>query len=271
MYTKNTFTKIFTHEKLAFVELRYSNSNAHYKKHFHDTFSLGVNKKGLSTYFNNESFYTLDKNMISIINPKAVHSCNSCNDELNEYYMLYLDTKWCRNIQKIINKDLKEFVTIPVDILEDKRLYMKYINLCEFLFEDNYLLDKEDALYSFFLSFFSLFLDEKTEEARDKSFEEILEYLEQNFKENISIDELSKKFDLNPFYIIRLFKTQINMTPHAYMINLKINKAKEILKKNTSIVDTALECGFFDQSHFHKNFLKIVACTPNEYKLNFIQ
>ena len=101
MYTKNTFTKIFTHEKLAFIELRYSNSNAHYKKHFHDTFSLGVNKKGLSTYFNNESFYTLDKNMISIINPKAVHSCNSCNDEQNEYYMLYLDTKWCRNIQKI--------------------------------------------------------------------------------------------------------------------------------------------------------------------------
>ena len=78
-------------------------------------------------------------------------------------------------------------------------------------------------------------------------------------------------FDLNPFYIIRLFKSEMNMTPHAYLLNLKINKSKELLRKNHSIVDTALECGFFDQSHFHKNFLKIVACTPNEYKLNFVQ
>ena len=40
-----TFTKIFLDEQLTFVELRYSNSNAHFKKHFHDTFSLGVNKE----------------------------------------------------------------------------------------------------------------------------------------------------------------------------------------------------------------------------------
>ncbi len=271
MHIKNTFTKIFTDERLPFIELRYSNSNAHYKKHFHDTFSLGVNKKGLSIYTNKDSSYTLDKNMISIINPKAVHSCNSCSEDLNEYYMIYLDNTWCEDIQKIINKDIKTFINISVDILEDKKLYKEFINLCEYLFENNHILDKENILYEFFIKFFSLFLDENKDNIVDKSFEDILIFFEKNFKENISIEELSKEFSLNPFYIIRLFKLQTNMTPHAFLLNLKINKAKEMLKKNHSIVDVALECGFFDQSHFHKNFLKIVACTPNEYKLNFVQ
>ena len=271
MNQEKTFTKIFTDKKLPFVELRYSNSNMHYKKHFHETFSLGVNKKGVSIYVNNDTSYTLDKNMLSIINPNIVHSCNSCSDILNVYYMLYLNTNWCASIQKIINKNVNTFVNVPVDILEDKIFYNEYINLCEFLFSDNYILDKEDALYSFFIKFFSLFLDETKEEIIDKRFTGIVSYLEKNYKENISIDDLSKEFDLNPFYIIRLFKSEMNMTPHAYLLNLKINKSKELLKKNYSIVDTALECGFFDQSHFHKNFLKIVACTPNEYKLNFVQ
>ncbi|WP_228200537.1 hypothetical protein [Arcobacter peruensis] len=58
-----TFTKVFIHKKLPFLELRYSNSNAHYKKHFHDTFSIGVNKKGTSIYQNRNKSYILKKEM----------------------------------------------------------------------------------------------------------------------------------------------------------------------------------------------------------------
>lgn len=268
---KKTFTKIFMDEKLPFLELRYSNSNKHYKKHFHDTFSLGINEQGVSIYTNNDKSYTLDKNMLSIVNPYAVHSCNSCTNVLNIYYMLYLDTSWCMDIQKSIDNSVSDFVNIPVDILEDKVFYDEYLDLCKFLFSDNYILDKEDIVIDFFVKFFSLYLDKSEVPNRSEEFNEIVSYLEDNYKENISIEELSKLFNLNPFYIIRLFKSKINLTPHAFMLNLKINKAKELLQSGYSIVDTALECGFFDQSHFYKNFTKIVATTPKEYRLNFVQ
>lgn len=266
-----TFTKVFVDKSLPFLELRYSNSNAHYKKHFHDTFSIGVNKEGRSIYENSDKSYILDKNILTLINPLEVHSCNSCSDILNIYYMLYLDINWCMNIQKLINCEVKEFIKIPVHILEDKEFYESFINLCEFIFSDNSILDKEDELLKFFIKFFSLYLKNKELVIIDKKFKEILFYLDKNYKENISLNDLSNKFDLNPFYIIRLFKSQMNLTPHSYLLNTRINKAKEYLKKGYSIVDTALECGFFDQSHFHKNFLKIVAATPNEYRVNFVQ
>ncbi|ADG91929.1 transcriptional regulator, AraC family [Arcobacter nitrofigilis DSM 7299] len=268
---KNTFTKIFKDEKIPYLELRYTNSNKHYKKHFHDTFSLGINEQGVSIYTNNDKSYTLDENMLSIVNPYAVHSCNACSEVLNIYYMLYLDISWCKEVQKSIDDKVNEFTNIPLDILEDKVFYDEYLTLCKFLFSDNHISDKEDILIDFFIKFFSLFLD-KTEDANtNKEFDKIVFFLEKNYKENISIKELSKFFNLNPYYIIRLFKSKINLTPHAFLINLKINKAKELLQQGHSISDTALECGFFDQSHFHKNFVKIVATTPKEYKLNFVQ
>ena len=268
---KKTFTKIYTDKNLPFIELRYSNSNAHYKKHFHSTFSIGVNKKGSSIYTNSDKEYTLDKNMISIMNPNAVHSCNSCSEILNEYYMLYLDKNWCRDIQKSINNDIEEFVHVSQHLLEDEEIYDEFLSICKSLFSKDSFIDKEDKLINFFIKFFALYLEADNDKVIDKKFEKIVTYLDKNFKENISLFELSKKFELNSFYIIRLFKSQMNLTPRSYLLNVKINRAKEFLKDGRSIVDTALECGFFDQSHFHRNFLKIVATTPNEYRLNFVQ
>ncbi len=268
---KKTFTKIFTDNKLPFIELRYSNSNKHYKKHFHSTFSIGVNKKGISRYSNSDKVYTLDENMISIINPNAVHSCNSSSEILNEYYMMYLDKNWCKEIQKSINNEVEEFMHVDEHILKDKKKYKEFLDLCELLFSENSYFDKEDELINFFMKFFSVYIKQDDNKVSDIKFEAILSYLDTHYKDNISLEELSNKFELNSFYIIRLFKSQMNLTPRSYLINVKINRAKEFLKQGHSIVDTALECGFFDQSHFHKHFFKIVATTPNEYKLNFVQ
>lgn len=268
---EKTFTKIFMDEKLPFLELRYSNSNAHFKKHFHDTFSLGVNKRGISIYTNKNKKYTLAKNMLSIINPNIVHSCNSCSDVLNIFYMMYLDKTWCRNVQNLINSDIKEFVNIPKDILENKKIYLEYIELCEYLFSDISINEKEDELLKFFLKFFALYLEKNRSKVLDSKYTKIASYLTINYKENISLHELAKTFDLNTFYIIRLFKEEANLTPHSYLLNIKINKAKQFLQEGKTIVDTALECGFYDQSHFHKNFVKIVATTPKEYQVNFVQ
>ena len=268
---KKTFTKIFTHEKLPFVHLRYSNSNMHYKKHFHEEFSLGVNKKGISQYFNSDKEYVLKENCLSIMNPNEVHACNASSEVLNEYYIMHLNNQWCTSIQKLINDEVKSFVDIPTHLLEDEAFYKEYISLCDYLYTDEPIADKEDALITFFMKFFAQFLDESPLKIVDKKFEKIVNFLERHYKENISLEELSQEFNLNEFYIIRLFKSQMNLTPRAYLLNVKINKSKELLQQGLSIVDTALECGFFDQSHFHKNFLKIVATTPKEYQLNFVQ
>jgi AraC-like DNA-binding protein len=268
---KKSFTKVFMQEQLPFLELRYSNSNAHYKDHFHDTFSIGVNKVGTSVYRNENKEYILKENSLSIINPNVVHSCNSTSDTLNEYYMMYLDVTWCKNMQNVIDNDITCFQNIPDDMLTSKYFYTEYIFLCEYLFTNHSISEKEDEMLNFYLKFFAHYLETYKEIEHNEVFKKIVTYMNLYYMENISLSELSKKFELNEFFIIRLFRNEVNLTPRSYLINIKINKAKEFLKQGYSIVDTALECGFFDQSHFHRNFLKIVAITPQQYQVNFVQ
>jgi len=266
---KNTFTKIFTNKKLPFLELRYSNNTKHYKEHLHETFSIGINLEDKSIYTNKDKKYDFDVGMLAVVNPNEIHSCNPILDTPNLYYMMYLDEKWCYTIQKSICDLQISFKPFPKDILYDIKLFEEFKTLCETIFSDINYFEKENELINFFTKLFRPYLKESTTKIEDPIFEKIISYFKENYKENISLEELSQKFELNSFYIIRLFKSQINMTPHAYLLNLKINRAKELLKEGHTIVDTALECGFTDQSHFHRNFLKIVATTPKEYQQNF--
>ncbi len=266
---KDIFTKIFTHDKLPFLELRYSNNIKHYKNHLHSSFSIGINIKGKSIYTNKDKCYDLKKGMIAIVNANTIHSCNPIKKEPNLYYMLYLDPKWCLDIQKSICEDIDSFKEFPKDILYDKKLYEEFKTLCEELFKENSYMEKENELIIFFTKLFKQYIKESNKKVEDKVFKKIINYLNENYQENISLEQLSKKFELNSFYIIRLFKSELNLSPHAYLLNIKINKAKEFLRRGMSIVDTALECGFSDQSHFHKNFVKIVATTPKKYQENF--
>lgn len=267
----NTFTKIFTNEKLPFLELRYSNNTKHYKEHIHETFSMGINLKEKSIYTNKNEKYELDFGMLALVNPNELHSCNPILKTPNLYYMMFLDEKWCHSIQKSICDECDSFKAFPKAILYDEKLYYEFKSLCETIFSDISSFEKENELINFFTKLFKPYLEESTSKIEDPIFDKILEFLKENYQENISLEELSQKFKLNSFYIIRLFKSKINMTPHAYLLNIKINKAKKLLKEGYSIVDTALECGFTDQSHFHRNFSKIVATTPKEYQLNFVQ
>ncbi|QDF27526.1 AraC family transcriptional regulator [Halarcobacter anaerophilus] len=268
---KRIFTKIFNDKNLPFVELRYSNNTKHYKNHIHNTFSIGMNLKGKTIYSNKTKKYEFDVGMLAIVNPKEVHSCNPVTKEPNLYYMLYLDPNWCYGIQKSIFKDLEGFKPFEEDVLYDEEIYTDFKNLCNLLFSEISYKEKEQKLIQFFTKLFKLYMKESEQKKENKDFEKIADYLEQNSTENISLEELSKEFNLNPFYIIRIFKAQKNITPHAYLLNMKINRAKKLLKEQKSITFTALECGFSDQSHFHRNFCKYVAATPKEYKLNFVQ
>lgn len=269
--TKN-FTRFIIDKKLPYLELRHSNSSKHYKEHIHDTFSIGVNIKGRSLYTNKHNRYHFEENMLAIINPNYIHSCNSLEKEDNEYYMLYLDKKWCLNLQKNLDINLTEFKEISFDILKNKEFYKEFINLCKIIDSKEFYLYKECKLIEFFESLFTLDINNKNSTIIEiNKIKDICLYLEKNYQNNVTLDELAKEFGLNSFYIIRLFKHELNISPHQFLLNLKINKSKELLKAGNSIVNTALDCGFTDQSHFHRNFVNMVATTPRKFQINFIQ
>lgn len=81
------------------------------------------------------------------------------------------------------------------------------------------------------------------------------------------------KFGLNPDYLSRLFKARYYLTPHAYLIKQRLNKAKTILsgadRLNYSVKKVALLCGFNDPLYFSRLFKKTFNLSPSDYVLKF--
>jgi AraC-like DNA-binding protein len=63
----------------------------------------------------------------------------------------------------------------------------------------------------------------------------------------------------------RVFTAETGMAPHAYHTQVRINRAKELLRKRLPLAEVAARAGFADQSHLHRHFTRRVGITPGRY------
>ncbi len=92
-------------------------------------------------------------------------------------------------------------------------------------------------------------------------------YIDNNFMNDIHIDDLAKKANFSKFYFIRLFHQQIGKTPYQYIIDLRISHAKYLLKRTTmKIKEIAKDSGFNGETNFIYTFKNEVGVTPLNYR-----
>lgn len=94
-----------------------------------------------------------------------------------------------------------------------------------------------------------------------------LEYIDKNLNENTNLEKIAGICNLSSCYFSKLFKKEVGMNFVAYVNNLKINKAKEVLKStDIPILNIALDLGFEDCGYFIRVFKKIEGVTPKKYR-----
>jgi chromate reductase, NAD(P)H dehydrogenase (quinone) len=93
-------------------------------------------------------------------------------------------------------------------------------------------------------------------------------YMEEHLQEKLSLDELAHETDYSRAHFLRMFRAATGKTPHQYLTERRIERAKSMLleAKKISLIDVAAQCGFSSQSHLTRVFRKQVGATPSEFK-----
>ncbi|MDQ7095302.1 AraC family transcriptional regulator [Desulfosporosinus sp. PR] len=109
------------------------------------------------------------------------------------------------------------------------------------------------------------FILQKTDE-----FDPVLEamaFIETNFKEKLNLKVIASNVNISPFHFARTFKKDTGYSPYEYVMKIRLNHAKMLLKKtNLQIKEIAAECGFSTESNFLVNFHNNVGVTPREFR-----
>ena len=90
-------------------------------------------------------------------------------------------------------------------------------------------------------------------------------FLDEHYAESVSLLDLARLTGLSPYYLHRSFCRKIGMPPHAYQVQVRVTRARSLLRRGRTISDAASSAGFVDQSHFSRHFKRLTGVTPGQF------
>jgi AraC-like DNA-binding protein len=96
-------------------------------------------------------------------------------------------------------------------------------------------------------------------------------FMYDNIERKITVDEIASQVAVSTSYFTKIFKETTNKTPIEYLTDIRIERAKRLLKgTDKNLTDIAFDCGFSSSSYFSHCFIDSVKLTPSEYRKRFL-
>lgn len=246
-----------------------------YAPHSHQQWSIGAITHGVARYQYRQDSYAIAEQDLVMMNPEWVHSCNPVDNQPWAYWMMYVDTDWLTQLsfeagllQQPQWQPISRAMIRPQD--HSHLWYQDYCRVAEAFIDDNSdLLEKQSLLIDFLLSLMSWLRDMPVPEPLPpQALRQVAALLEQNLSETPQLSQLTALASCSEGHLIRSFKQYFGLTPHAYLINRRIQYSQQLLKQGMDIVDVAQQLAFSDQAHFQRTFKRLTATTPGQYLKN---
>lgn len=246
--------------------------------HNHDYYEFYIFLDGVVTYYIEEKVYDLCAGDILVIPPGKMHRpVISDPNAVYERIVLSINADFIASMDDE-QHTLKELL----NYIEEKKHYLFPIPPSEFEFYSTllerfiHLNMEEPNIMLTQKAYILLLLDHlRTQKNNNTATEEqdqfdtipeIINYINENLSERLTLDDLSNRFFISKYHLIRKFKAYTNATVYDYIISKRIVLAKKLLREGVSATDTCLKCGFTNYSNFYKSFQDKAGMSPAEFK-----
>ncbi|MHA3113302.1 AraC family transcriptional regulator [Acinetobacter sp. ANC 4193] len=262
---------------MPYVETRRAcQSRVCYKAHSHATLSIGAVDAGQSNFYSAfTDEVTIQQESLVVIPAHIEHSCNPAEHQYWSYQMLHVDATWLEHLSSEVHFLLLEKMPIPQlkpFVLHDSVAYQAFCQMNRALFDPDVLItEKEQVLIECLTQLLFPYIDWQQLPKHAYFYQHLQRLMTfcQQAQGFLSLQQLAEKIGVSRYVVIRLFKTNLGLTPHLFQLNLKIHQARQVLKTGAKISTLATDLGFSDQSHFHKVFKAHTGVTPKQYQQDF--
>ncbi len=241
-----------------------------YAPHSHTQWSIGAITGGRSTFQYRNDHFRVRAGDLVLMNPEWVHACNPIDNQPWAYLMLYVDTGWLTDLRYQAGL-LPEprWGDISTATVSDPVWYERYCRMADCLLDaQRDLLDKQTEVVEFLSDLMHELASQPVvrEPKAPQALEALAAYLDDHAAEEVSLDTLCDFSGYSAGHLIRAFRQYFGLTPHAYLVNRRVQLGRRDLKNGTPIAEAALNAGFADQPHFQRAFKRLMAATPNQYR-----
>ncbi|MBD2104440.1 AraC family transcriptional regulator [Leptolyngbya sp. FACHB-261] len=254
------------------IELLHATYVTHtFPRHSHEEFCIGVVTRGAETVLYRGTTHFAPAGSLIVINPGEVHANHAADARGWTYRIFYPQPRLMQQVASEIAGRTQNVPFFLEPVLQDPRLFQAVLQLHIALEQSNSALERESCLVLGLAQLVKHHADSRCAEQalgqENRAVQQIRDYLETHYPENVSLAQLARIAELSPFYLTRVFSRAVGLPPHAYLTQVRVTRAKSLLSLGWSILEVAAETGFADQSHLTRQFKRLVGVTPGQYQL----
>jgi AraC-like DNA-binding protein len=236
----------------------YTLSHHSFARHFHDHYVIELVVNGADRFYCDGKTYTAFNDQLVLINPGEVHTGSTVADIPLQYFSFY-------QIADRLNISINADLNFQQTLINQPLLAEKFLRLYHLFHSGSDAI--EECFYDCMQSILQPHTDEKIIAGRkDKRVDELIDFINVNFTQELSLEQLSRLVCLNPFHLSRIFKKATGLSPYEYVLVKRTEYARRLLRKGYKVKEAALEAGFYDASHLNKMFRKTDIPSPKAFR-----
>lgn len=242
-----------------------------YDAHWHDSYLVGVTESGVQQFHSGRVKYRSTPGKVFTLAPGEVHDGDAVDRSGFTYRMLYIPPEFLRHALQGIFEDAPDRAEIscPATLLQDDVLAAATLSAFDALHRQDFKIVKDHAmqqLISLLTRRYTWLQKKVTADKNNPAIHRVRDYLHDRVGEEIGLTELAAMAGMDRFQLNRQFLHCYGLPPHAYLVQLRLVKARALLARGILPADAAALAGFADQSHMGRWFKRAYYLTPAAYR-----
>jgi AraC-like DNA-binding protein len=237
-----------------------------YRPHSHPTWTIAVVEAGAARFSVETSRQRADAGELFVLEPDAVHTGMAAVPEGWTYKVLYLDPSligaWAQSDGR--TPRAARWVVFRDRVLR-ARLQAAHAAIAGAELGIAVEVPVVEAITALQPHLRPLPDERRPHRAEHAPVRRAVSMLRERWNERVSLAELSAGAGLSPFELTRRFREQTGLPPHAFQLDLRIARARDLLAAGHPPAEVAAACGFADQPHLTRTFKRAVGVTPARY------